>query len=287
MDTGKSEDIPKTPTEPEEEAFHSRLRITRFTLTERVMHWSLTVAFFLLLFTGLVLGSGVILFNIGGVTFFNWPFISEWWADRELVKRIHIIAGFIFLLGPLLFFLFNWKAMWRGIVEIDRWERENIKWGLSQIKKPFALMLGRKVEDVPQGKFNTGQKFNTIFTLVASILLFASGFIMWQWTRFPEWLRGNAIQVHDWLTLIIVIVVVVHIFLAVVNPRTRESLRGITLGWVKAKYAKQHHRKWYEDVMQQQKEGNPENASTGETSSSIFSWMWRLLKKRSSKNTAK
>ncbi len=208
----------------------------RFTRTERSLHWTLTLVFFALLITGLALGSG-----LGGVAeFLHAPRLATWFGNRELVKKIHIIAGFLFLLGPLAFLVFNYKAILRGIREMDLWDRDDLLWLFSKFKRP-------------QGKFNAGQKFNTIFTVATAIVFFASGFIMWKWPWFAEWQRDNAIVTHDWLTAIIVLFVAGHIFLAVINPRTRESLRGITLGWVRAKYAKRHHRKWYDRLVRAQR----------------------------------
>jgi formate dehydrogenase subunit gamma len=35
-----------------------------------------------------------------------------------------------------------------------------------------------------------------------------------------------------------------HLYLAVIHPRTRHALRGITLGDVREDWAREHHRKW-------------------------------------------
>lgn len=233
MGTGKSEDTPSTPTGAESAPeLDPEAKVPRFTRTERSLHWVLTLVFFILLLTGFVLGSG-----LGGVAGFLYsPSLSTWFGNRDVVKQIHIIVGFLFVLGPIAFLVFNRRAILRSVLEIDRWDKDDILWLFSRLKRP-------------QGKFNAGQKFNTIFTVAAAIIFLATGFIMWKWTLFPEWLRDNAIFTHDWLTVLIVFFVVGHIYLALINPRTRESLRGITVGWVKARYVRSHHRKWYEQVV--------------------------------------
>jgi cytochrome b subunit of formate dehydrogenase len=41
-----------------------------------------------------------------------------------------------------------------------------------------------------------------------------------------------------------------HIFMAVINPSTRQALRGMTLGSVDRAWAAQHHPRWVEQVEQ-------------------------------------
>ena len=60
--------------------------------------------------------------------------------------------------------------------------------------------------------------------------------------------RGtSAILVHDWATWIAVPLVLGHLYLALVHPATRHSLRGITLGTVRRDWARRHHAKWNPD----------------------------------------
>jgi cytochrome b subunit of formate dehydrogenase len=42
-------------------------------------------------------------------------------------------------------------------------------------------------------------------------------------------------------------VVLGHLYLALIYPATRESLRGITTGSVRRSWARQHHRKWVDE----------------------------------------
>jgi hypothetical protein len=41
-----------------------------------------------------------------------------------------------------------------------------------------------------------------------------------------------------------VVLLVGHLYLAVINPATRHSLRGITVGTVREDWAALHHTKW-------------------------------------------
>jgi cytochrome b subunit of formate dehydrogenase len=42
------------------------------------------------------------------------------------------------------------------------------------------------------------------------------------------------------------ILVMGHLYLALLYPKTRHALSGITRGWVDEEWALQHHRKWAE-----------------------------------------
>jgi formate dehydrogenase subunit gamma len=60
--------------------------------------------------------------------------------------------------------------------------------------------------------------------------------------------RGtSAILVHDIATWVAVPIVCGHLYLALVNPSTRHSLRGMLLGSVRRDWAERHHPKWRPD----------------------------------------
>jgi cytochrome b subunit of formate dehydrogenase len=48
------------------------------------------------------------------------------------------------------------------------------------------------------------------------------------------------------VTWILCVLVLGHVYLAVINPATRHALRGMTLGDVDRDWALHHHRKWVE-----------------------------------------
>ena len=44
------------------------------------------------------------------------------------------------------------------------------------------------------------------------------------------------------------ILLVGHLYLALILPTTRHSLNGITRGWVREDWARRHHRKWVDSI---------------------------------------
>ncbi len=55
---------------------------------------------------------------------------------------------------------------------------------------------------------------------------------------------ASSILLHDWVTFISIVLVVGHLYLALIYPATRHALRGITRGTVRRDWAEHHHPKW-------------------------------------------
>ena len=113
---------------------------------------------------------------------------------------------------------------WREIEAIDRDDR---RWLCKR--------------DVPQGRFNAGQKINALLSVAFAILFVVTGVLLWLGQRdHTFFLEGNG-TVHVGLTFASVILLLGHLYLAVVHPRTRHALRGITRGDVDRDWAVDHH----------------------------------------------
>ena len=49
---------------------------------------------------------------------------------------------------------------------------------------------------------------------------------------------------HDGLMYVSLVLLVGHLYLALIHPATRHALRGMTLGDVRVEWAMKHHAKW-------------------------------------------
>jgi cytochrome b subunit of formate dehydrogenase len=49
---------------------------------------------------------------------------------------------------------------------------------------------------------------------------------------------------HDGLMYVSLVLLVGHLYLALIHPATRHALRGMTLGDVRVEWAMRHHAKW-------------------------------------------
>jgi formate dehydrogenase subunit gamma len=77
--------------------------------------------------------------------------------------------------------------------------------------------------------------------------LFAvSGLLLWLGERDTRFRFASTVLVHDGLMYVSLVLLVGHLYLALIYPATRHALRGMTLGSVRRDWAAQHHRKWVE-----------------------------------------
>jgi cytochrome b subunit of formate dehydrogenase len=54
------------------------------------------------------------------------------------------------------------------------------------------------------------------------------------------------VLLHDGLMYVSLVLLVGHLYLALIYPSTRHALRGMTLGTVRRDWAQAHHAKWVE-----------------------------------------
>jgi formate dehydrogenase subunit gamma len=191
--------------------------VERFTVTERVLHWVHATAFFVLL------GSGLVLYL---------PSLSTAVGRRPLVKDVHFYTGIAWAGAILLVAaLGNRRALRATIREIDMFDRDDLR-----------FLAGNT--HAPQGRFNAGQKVNAILTAAFAVLFFVSGLLLWYGERDTRFRLNGTVFLHDALMYVSLFIVLGHLYLALVHPTTRHSLRGMTLGSVRADWARRHHAKW-------------------------------------------
>jgi formate dehydrogenase subunit gamma len=192
------------------------LYVRRFSLTERAVHWIHAGAFFVLLGTGLVLYV---------------PRLSEAVGRRPEVKAVHIYTAIAWVVAlALVVALGDRASLRRTAQELDLFDRDDLLW-LQRIPRP-------------QGRFNAGQKLNAALTAAFALLFAASGFLLWLGERDNDYRFASTILLHDGLMYVSLVLLVGHLYLAVIHPATRHSLRGITTGSVRRDWAERHHAKW-------------------------------------------
>ena len=190
--------------------------VRRFTVTERIVHWTHAMAFFALLASGLVL---------------YLPSLSTWISRRNLVKNIHIWTAIAWAVALVAVFVVgNRRALRDSWREVETLDRDDRRW-----------LVGGKAK---QGRFNAGQKVNVIFTVAFAVLFAVSGFFLWLGERNTTYRLDGAVAVHDALMFASILLLIGHLYLAVIHPTTRHALRGITRGDVREDWAKKHHSKW-------------------------------------------
>ena len=199
---------------------HSVRRLSRFSRTERTLHWVHASAFLVLFVSGLCL---------------YLPSLSELIGRRPVIKDIHVYTALIWLAALALILLAgDRRRLLAAAREIDTFDDDDLAW------------LRRR--RAPQGRFNAGQKINAIVTAALAVLFAITGFFLWYGERDHAFRLQNALLVHDWLMYISFFLLLGHLYLALINPSTRHSLSGMTRGWVREDWALRHHRKWVEQM---------------------------------------
>ncbi len=190
--------------------------IERFSRTERAAHWIHACAFLVLLATGLALYV---------------PSLSVAIGRRPLLKDIHVYTAVAWIAALALVVLFGDRRRLRSTLrELDAFDEDDLLW------------LRRY--DRPQGRFNAGQKINAALTAAFALLFAISGSLLWLGERDHRFQFASTILLHDWLTFFSLVLLVGHLYLAVIHPTTRHALRGMTLGTVRGDWATRHHAKW-------------------------------------------
>ncbi len=199
--------------------------VRRFGPAERSLHWLLAVTFLTMMATGLIL---------------YLPVFAQLAANRPLWKGIHLGAAIAFWVGLILLLPFGRHELRATARQIDRFDRDDGRW--------LAWAVTRRGSEPPQGRFNAGQKLNTAIVAGLIVVFTVSGVLMYLQETDAAFRGTSAIRAHDWATWLAVPLVAGHLYLALVNPSTRHSLRGMVLGTVRRDWAARHHAKWARDL---------------------------------------
>jgi formate dehydrogenase subunit gamma len=192
-------------------------RVVRFDRVERWLHWSNAALFLVLLATGMTLYIGPLSAAVG---------------RRVLVKDIHVISGLVLPLPLLAAYAGPWRrGLQRDVRRFARWSLDDRRWLLS---------LGRRARS-RLGKFNAGQKINAIFVAGSIPIMLVTGGIMRWFEPFPLSWRTGATFVHDWIAVLLLIVVVGHIGKALASP---VALRAMVRGTMSRTHVDRHHPRW-------------------------------------------
>jgi formate dehydrogenase subunit gamma len=194
--------------------------VRRFSRTERAVHWVHATAFLVLL------GSGLALYV---------PSLSAAISNRPVVKDVHLYSALVWVLALVLIVVVgDRQGLGRTVREFDVFDRDDRRW-----------LRGARA---PQGRFNAGQKLNAALTAAFAVLFAVSGVLLWLGERDTRFRFDSTIVLHDVTMYVSVVLLVGHLYLAVIHPATRHALRGITVGTVRQDWARKHHPKWHQDA---------------------------------------
>jgi formate dehydrogenase subunit gamma len=193
--------------------------IVRHNAAERVMHWTLVVSFFILVLTGL---------GLYAHSFFGY---LNFFGGAEQGMLFHRWASILFIISSVYLFLGNIK-------ETLTFDADDAAW-----LKAGGGYLSREKKELPQGKFNAGQKLFAVFAIFSTVVMAVSGFVIWFADSFGRALVQFSLMIHALFFIFFVVAAIVHIYLASIgNPGTSS---GMLWGQVTRGWAKKHSSKWY------------------------------------------
>jgi formate dehydrogenase subunit gamma len=207
--------------------------VYRFSAGERFVHWCHGVAFLLLLFTGL------------GVLLYAFQPAMNIFGGIHVTRNIHRVVAVLFTIGMIVGFV----GKGQGARQMRRWFKDVVNFGNDDFAhaKNFPIeFFGGHKPFPPQGKFNGGEKLNSMFTILGTICIAISGYIMWFATG-SGWVLQWAYPIHAACALFMTALLIAHLYLGILHPDSNQALKGIFTGWVPAKFAYEHYEKWYNE----------------------------------------
>lgn len=221
--------------------------VHRFSLIERVLHWTIAGTGILTILTGL-----------GWYSKRSFGFLLTLFGGGETARLLHGVAGIILMAASIALIGVVWRRhVFRFIPEDWAWLKVSGGYLRRHNKAIGSRPSARRDEPVPaQGFFNGGQKGWAILALALAALFLLSGLVIW-WPDIAQNFLGQqqvpialtrwAYVLHDAAFIVFAPMVVFHMYLStILNPGTFEAM---TKGEVSALWALHHHPLWYAEVM--------------------------------------
>lgn len=223
--------------------------VVRFERPTRVVHWALAAPFVLLLLTGLANFVPTLkATEFAGERLFGWAHVLLGFAS---------VAAVVFVVLPQLRSPAA-RADLRAIAGVDV---RDYLW----LQHTVFTLLGARSRPPAVGKFNAGQKGNALLSLGATAALLGTGVILGvnyvSKRVFAADFVESVFPWHTWVALLFTPVLLGHLYLALINPGTHESLRAITRGRVRRSWAARHHPAWIAEVEAHTEDGSTAGAT--------------------------
>jgi formate dehydrogenase subunit gamma len=199
--------------------------VVRYTFPERVGHWLNGAAYTYLLVTGLALFT----------PYMYW--LASILGGGPTIRFWHPWVGLVYI-ATLLWMYSEWRSDLHSIPEDKQWN-----------KSIRAYVENRDEAVPPQERFNAGQKQFWWIMLWCSLVLVVTGIVMW----FPEnvpyslhWVLTLFVFLHSTAALITIAAFIIHVYMSV--WMTPGSMKAMIEGHVSVRWARSHHRLWYERI---------------------------------------
>lgn len=201
--------------------------IQRYNKIERVNHWLVAGCFVLLAVSGL------------GFFYPAFFWLTHIFGSPQIARIVHPFVGVIMFFGFVIQFFRYWKYNFLN--------KDDIKW-LAGIK---TILMGGEIGNT--GKYNGGQKMMFWLMTVCMLILLLTGFVAWRpyfAEIFPIPVIRLALLLHACAALVLIAGIIIHVYAAI---WVHGTIRAMVEGVVTQAWAKKHHPKWYQEVMDKKK----------------------------------
>jgi formate dehydrogenase subunit gamma len=215
----------------------SGVKIERYKLGERFLHWCTAALFIIMAGTGL----SMLLGRLALI-----PIFGHWAVSGYLQasKALHNFCGPLLLIGILLEFII--------------WVRYNIP---TKVDLQWFKNMGGMIGKGPRphtGRINGGEKGWFWLAFIFGILVGVTGITL----DFPIWGQGRLVMqiahvIHVSFAILFIAASFGHIYVGTIGAEG--VFEGMWTGYVDAVWAEQHNDLWYEKKMRE-KGGKPESA---------------------------
>lgn len=196
--------------------------IQRYSANERTNHWLTAILFVLLALSGLAMFHPAM----------SWLFAL--FGGGQWTRILHPFFGVVMFVSFMLLAL-RMRAH-------NRFEPGDREW----LAQPGDVLAMREDKLPPVGKYNAGQKLLFFVLVVAMIVLFLSGIVIWrEWFSgwFPIGLIRFSALLHAFFAFVIIMAIIVHIY---AGFWVKGSIGAMTRGFVTYGWARKHHRRWFD-----------------------------------------
>jgi len=209
-------------TEKRDTATGESSRVLRHALVDRLYHWLMAIAVFVLM--------GTAFLPILGVKF--------QWVEIHWISGVLLTGLVVFHVVRAVFWL-EWRSMLIWLTDAhDLWQdmRHTLIGGATPLARP--------------GKYNALQKLYHLGIAILAIAVVVSGLLMLLkidapfWRRNPYWFSndtwGIIYAVHGFAAMAMVTMVMIHIYFAL-RPDEWYLTRSMFRGWISRKEYSEHH----------------------------------------------
>lgn len=210
------------------------LSVTRFKMSQVVLHWAHVAAFLTLVVTGAILFFPQLSFLAAGST----------------SRIIHRAAAALYLLLPIIYLVVESKGLMNSAKAIFLdWDMDDLRWFKAA---PSYYFFGAEEGMPPQRKFNTGQRINYVGIILGSGVISVTGLVLWfgKGVVSPELLQLS-LALHDLAAIPAIAMFCLHVYLGAIHPLMRDSFGSIISGKMPVRFAREHHGKWLQEVTEQ------------------------------------